>query len=175
MRQSSVTDRGLIAFQARALLVACAVGCAVGADNPGHVDLAELHAHHEAAAEPNFAERASATAERVLQITIKLSRRTGRALVAWYINTPPADRVTWGGMAACAGLGLAVIVERLARLRKHKIIPADGSIVARRSIIVSDIPVRRRASPWPLSAAGAGRPPTSSERLRWRTASRASG
>ena len=51
----------------------------------------------------------------------------------------------------------------------------DGSIAARRSIIVSDTRVRRRESPWPRSVAGAARPPTSSERLRWRTASRASG
>jgi biopolymer transport protein ExbB len=112
-------------FATRAVVLALAVGCAVGADDPGQVDLAELHTHHHASAERNLAERSSATGERVLRITIEVSRRTSRALVAWYINTPPADRVTWGGMAACAGLGLVVLVERLARLRKHKIIPAE--------------------------------------------------
>jgi biopolymer transport protein ExbB len=60
-----------------------------------------------------------------LEITNELSCRIGRGLVAWYIHTPPADRVTWGGMAACAGLGLGVLLERLVRLRRHKVIPAD--------------------------------------------------
>src|SRR5262249_11811256 len=37
----------------------------------------------------------------------------------------PADRVTWGGLAACAGLGVGVLLERLARLRRQKIVPRD--------------------------------------------------
>ena len=53
------------------------------------------------------------------------ARLVGQRLVAWYIHTPPADRVTWGGMTACAGLGLGVLLERLARLRKHRIVPPE--------------------------------------------------
>jgi len=30
----------------------------------------------------------------------------GRNAVHWVDKTPPADRITWGGLAACAGLGL---------------------------------------------------------------------
>ncbi len=52
-------------------------------------------------------------------------RRLSSAFAGWYRRTPPADRVTWGGMTACAGLGIAVILERLARLRSRKIVPDD--------------------------------------------------
>lgn len=119
------TDRCLAGLTTGILLVAFGVGYAVGADDPGQVDLAELHARHHAAAEPDFADRASAAAERFVQITMALSRRLVQRLIAWYVHTPPADRVTWGGMAACAGLGMGVLLERLARLRRHTIIPAD--------------------------------------------------
>jgi biopolymer transport protein ExbB len=120
-----LAESRVVRFATRALVIAFAVGCAVGADDPGHADIAELHAHHHMPAEPTVAERASATAERVWHITIEMSRRTVRTLIAWYVHTPPADRVTWGAMAACAGLGLGVLIERLARVRRHKIIPAE--------------------------------------------------
>jgi biopolymer transport protein ExbB len=48
----------------------------------------------------------------------------GRAL-AWYRQTPPGDRITWGGLAACAGLGLGVVLERLVRLRTGRVVPRD--------------------------------------------------
>jgi biopolymer transport protein ExbB len=43
----------------------------------------------------------------------------------WYHKTPPGDRMIWTGLAACAGLGLVVLIERLCRLRRRRIIPAD--------------------------------------------------
>ncbi len=43
----------------------------------------------------------------------------------WYLRTPAAERMSWGGLFACAGLGLAVLFERAVRLRRLKIIPAD--------------------------------------------------
>ncbi len=43
----------------------------------------------------------------------------------WYLRTPAAERKSWGGLFACAGLGLAVLFERAVRLRRWKIIPAD--------------------------------------------------
>jgi biopolymer transport protein ExbB len=120
--RNSVVPLG-VNVAARMLLVLITVGCAVGADDPGQVDLAELHAQHHAQAERDFTERASAVANGLLRSAIRGSRRVGRSLYAWYVRTPPPDRVTWGGMTACAGLGLGVLLERLARLRRHKIIP----------------------------------------------------
>jgi len=43
----------------------------------------------------------------------------------WYHRTPPADRVAWGGLAACAGLGAFVLLGRMFRLRPRKIVPHD--------------------------------------------------
>jgi biopolymer transport protein ExbB len=45
-------------------------------------------------------------------------------LIAWYRRTPPSDRVTWGGLVACAGLGLVVLMERMARLRQRQVMPS---------------------------------------------------
>jgi biopolymer transport protein ExbB len=102
-----------------------AVACAGGAELPRHVDHADDHAHHDSHAEPAFTERASSVAAGLWQVSIDQARRVGRRLVAWYIHTPPADRVTWGGMTACAGLALGVLLERLARLRRHRIVPPE--------------------------------------------------
>ena len=79
MRQCSMTNAGLVAFTARALLVVCAIGCAVGADDPGQAEFAELHAHHHLPKEPTFAERASATAER--DCSSRSSCRDGREVL----------------------------------------------------------------------------------------------
>jgi biopolymer transport protein ExbB len=49
----------------------------------------------------------------------------GRRALAWYRQTPPGDRITWGGLAACAGLGLGVVLERLVRLRTGRVVPRD--------------------------------------------------
>jgi biopolymer transport protein ExbB len=61
---------------------------------------------------------------RELEFVTERVRRFGEWFLAWYTRTPPAQRVTWGGMTACAGLGLIVLLERLAVLRRRKIIPA---------------------------------------------------
>jgi biopolymer transport protein ExbB len=53
------------------------------------------------------------------------AQRLGERLLYWYRRTPPPERATWGGLAACAGLGLVVLVERMVRLRRHRIIPAE--------------------------------------------------
>ena len=52
-------------------------------------------------------------------------RQFTRAALAWYEKTPPADRVTWGGLGASAVLGLGVLMERLARLRRRRIVPEE--------------------------------------------------
>ncbi len=44
--------------------------------------------------------------------------------VAWYRTTPPAGRIAWGGLAACAALGLITALDRSIRLRRSRVIPA---------------------------------------------------
>jgi biopolymer transport protein ExbB len=44
---------------------------------------------------------------------------------AWYRRTPPSERVTWGGLAASVMLGLGVVLERWARLRGGRVVPAE--------------------------------------------------
>ena len=60
-----------------------------------------------------------------LEFLIERSQRIGRWLIAWYARTPPSDRVIWGGLTACAGLGISVLLERLFRLRPRKVVPAE--------------------------------------------------
>ncbi len=51
-----------------------------------------------------------------------LSRLASR-LMDWYARTPPPERVTWGGLVACGGLGIVVLLERGLRLRERRVIP----------------------------------------------------
>ncbi len=44
---------------------------------------------------------------------------------AWYHRTPPSDRVVWGGLVACAVLGVGVFLERLVRIRPRRVVPTD--------------------------------------------------
>jgi biopolymer transport protein ExbB len=60
-----------------------------------------------------------------LDVAARYAEIIGRGAVAWYRQTPPADRITWGGLVACAGLGLGVLLERMARLRRGRIVPRD--------------------------------------------------
>ena len=43
--------------------------------------------------------------------------------LALYNRTPADERMTWGGLAACALFGLTVTVERLFRVRRSKVLP----------------------------------------------------
>jgi biopolymer transport protein ExbB len=60
-----------------------------------------------------------------LQVGQEEAFRVVRSALAWYQGTPPLDRSTWGGLAACVALGLVVLVERTFRLRSRKVVPAD--------------------------------------------------
>lgn len=51
------------------------------------------------------------------------THRAGLWLRDWYLRTPPPERVTWGGLAACGGLGLVVLLERTLRLRERRVVP----------------------------------------------------
>jgi biopolymer transport protein ExbB len=60
-----------------------------------------------------------------LEFLAQPARQAWSKGVAWYHKTPPADRVAWGGLTACAGLGMLVLLGRVVRLRAGKIIPRD--------------------------------------------------
>jgi len=53
------------------------------------------------------------------------ARRLGEQAFDTYQETPPGDRVAWGGLAVCCLLGLSILLERMIRLRERKIIPSD--------------------------------------------------
>ncbi len=43
--------------------------------------------------------------------------------VEWYRQTPPVDRVTWGGLGACGVLAVLVLFERSWSLRRRRVTP----------------------------------------------------
>ncbi len=43
--------------------------------------------------------------------------------LTWYNHTPPTERVTWGGLAACVFLGVLTTLDRLVRVRRKRVIP----------------------------------------------------
>jgi len=60
-----------------------------------------------------------------LESISQLARRLANQSLTWYQQTPPADRITWAGLAACAALGLGVCFERMVRLRRRRVVPRD--------------------------------------------------
>ena len=51
------------------------------------------------------------------------AQRLAQTGLAWYQRTPPAERITWGGLVACAALGLVVAVGRSWRLSRRRVLP----------------------------------------------------
>jgi biopolymer transport protein ExbB len=107
------------------LLLVIALGFAIGADDPDRIDPDPDHALHDRHSHANSMDPAPPTVEGVLEFAGRQARSIAGRLSAWYLRTPPPDRVTWGGMTACAGVGLGVLLERLVRLRRHAIIPPE--------------------------------------------------
>ncbi|WP_435011260.1 MotA/TolQ/ExbB proton channel family protein [Tundrisphaera lichenicola] len=58
-----------------------------------------------------------------LDVALKRAEVFGNRAVAWYRRTPPVDRVTWGGLGACAVLGLMVLAERSLVVRRRRVTP----------------------------------------------------
>ena len=54
---------------------------------------------------------------------VQQATRAQSRFLSWYDRTPPAERITWGGLAACVFLGLLTTLERLARVRRKRVIP----------------------------------------------------
>jgi len=120
MRRFKSTDRAIVRTTAAGILAFIVIGFAGGADRSDRIDRAGHELHSEIAnAEPSAAHDG---ADR--EVLSAAFSRVGRWLVVWYVGTPPSDRVTWAGMIACACLGLAVLFERLVRLRRRKVVPA---------------------------------------------------
>jgi biopolymer transport protein ExbB len=95
------------------------------ADDPVRSDPADDHAQHVQAVRTSGSESATTTTADPLDVVVAGLRRAESGFVAWYRRTPPAERVTWAGMTACAALGVLVLLERLAGLRRRRIVPTD--------------------------------------------------
>jgi biopolymer transport protein ExbB len=96
------------------------ISVAVGNEEAERIDRARHDLHSILA----FTEPAAEHDGFDLEFLSSTLSRVRRWVVAWYAGTPPADRVIWAGMTACAGLGLAVLLERLARLRRRSVVPS---------------------------------------------------
>jgi biopolymer transport protein ExbB len=59
----------------------------------------------------------------VLDTITRGAERLAGVAASWYRRTPPADRITWGGLACCAALGLGVAAGRTLRLRRGRVLP----------------------------------------------------
>jgi biopolymer transport protein ExbB len=84
----------------------------------------------EAAAERVIAGPGAIDADWALDAA-SLARSAGRSIdsaLLWYRQTPPGDRVAWGGLAVSSLLGLSILLERAVRLRTTKIIPSDFTL-----------------------------------------------
>ena len=126
MRRCHWTALAIAPFLIGGVLVLPAASLAAAADAPSPAEHSHSGSGHDdsraaAMSEPGFTGRTGGEVELLLE----RARRSGEWLIAWYARTPPAHRVTWGGMTACAGLGLLVLLERLAVLRRRKIVPAS--------------------------------------------------
>ena len=58
-----------------------------------------------------------------LQRTLDRAEVLARRGAAWYQQTPPLERVGWGGLVACATLGLVVALGRAMTLRRRRVVP----------------------------------------------------
>ena len=78
-----------------------------------------------ARADAGAAAAPAATANPTLDQLQRRLERFGNQALAWYRQTPPVDRIAWGGLGGCAVLGLLVLAERTWQLRRGRVTPAD--------------------------------------------------
>jgi biopolymer transport protein ExbB len=58
-----------------------------------------------------------------LDALVKRAEQFGLRAIEWYRQTPPVDRVTWGGLGACGVLAFLVLFERTFALRRRRVTP----------------------------------------------------
>jgi biopolymer transport protein ExbB len=123
MRRGKTTRTAVIRAVASALALVVAVSPRAQAqdpqgENPSRRDATRLidHSAHVTSSPP------SSGGDELRRVAAHVER-IARGVMAWYRRTPPAERVTWGGMIACGLLGVLVILERLLKLRHRKIMP----------------------------------------------------
>jgi biopolymer transport protein ExbB len=75
------------------------------------------------AAKPRVAQQQATEFEEIARAAQRQAQILAGRAAHWYRTTPPTDRMTWGGLIACAVLGGSVLVERTARLRRGKVAP----------------------------------------------------
>lgn len=78
------------------------------------------------AEEPPSRPASKAVASPALNVVDWLVQQGGRAqsrFQRWYQTSAPAERITWGGLAACVVLGMLTTLERIARVRRNRVIP----------------------------------------------------
>jgi biopolymer transport protein ExbB len=121
MRRHLSLGRAIKRLGASGLVVLVVFAAGAFAGDVVRADRAGNERHSEMAVAAGAASHDSADGDRILAIAGQLKN----GLLAWYTSTPPADRVTWGGLVACAVLGSFVLFERLAQLRRRKIVPAS--------------------------------------------------
>ncbi len=122
MRPCTSTDRAVIRILAVGLVAFVAASHTARAQGPQHRNSIGGESKHSHVGRAELA-AAFPGGDELRVLTARLERAASWAM-AWYRRTPAGDRVTWGGMGACIGLGLYIILERLVRLRRRKIMPA---------------------------------------------------
>jgi biopolymer transport protein ExbB len=124
MRPFGSTARPYTQLVITVMLVMLAARLGAAADGPsprGHSHTGAAHDDSDATAQDESAVSARSGSE--LELFTERVRQSGKWLMTWYAHTPPAQRVTWGGMAACVLLGVLVCLDRLYVLRRRKIVP----------------------------------------------------
>jgi biopolymer transport protein ExbB len=58
-----------------------------------------------------------------LDALLKRGEQLSIKAIEWYRQTPPVDRVTWGGLGACGVLAILVLCERTLALRRRRVTP----------------------------------------------------
>lgn len=64
---------------------------------------------------------------------------TGQRLAARFRSLPPLERVGWGGLTACALLGVGTVVERSWRLRRGVVVPSGFSDRFERRLMAGEL------------------------------------
>ncbi len=100
--------------------------CTGFADHPGSTEQDDQRPRSISSAQVGVSEISTIQIrDRRVGLMLTRMRRAGAWLIAWYDRTPPSDRVIWGGLVACAGMGIVVLMERMVRLRSRRVMPSD--------------------------------------------------